>query len=144
VNDKSKSGLEELTRIVRRDWLKEEASWPQPVWTQRKAPPERLQLWAALGLCGEAGEVGDCVKKAALYRDDLSDPVLLDEHEFLNECGDTLHYLLAALEINGFTLEQAATANVNKMKKRFPGGWTAKDAKDAKAKVDQKKESEGE
>jgi NTP pyrophosphatase (non-canonical NTP hydrolase) len=133
-----KTALVELTDIVRRDWLRDERYWPPPVAGQRKAPPERLQLWTALGLCGEAGEVGDVIKKAALYRDDVSDPIVLDEDEFLNECGDTLHFLLAALEIHGYTLEDAAAANVKKMNKRFPNGkWNAKDAL---AKADQRKE----
>ena len=56
------------------------------------------QLHAAVGICGEAGELIDAVKKNWIYGADL------DLENVLEECGDLLFYVAAMLINSGFTL----------------------------------------
>lgn len=71
---------------------------------------------AALGL-GEAGELQNIVKKEFFH----SHPK--DVLKVLEEAGDILYYLDWALELYGWTLEQAMIGNVNKLKDRYPDGF---------------------
>lgn len=76
----------------------------------------------ALGLCGEAGEVADIIKKNVFHLHDLS------VEEIKKEMGDTLHYLSGLATIFGFTLEDVATANIEKLRKRYPHGFNSTDS----------------
>jgi NTP pyrophosphatase (non-canonical NTP hydrolase) len=75
-------------------------------------------LHAAVGIAGEAGEVLDAVKKTWIYGKEL------DRENLLEESGDLLFYIVALLTENGFTLEDAMQANIEKLKKRYPEGYT--------------------
>jgi NTP pyrophosphatase (non-canonical NTP hydrolase) len=73
----------------------------------------------AMGLSGESGEVTDLLKKGlfhghAGYRDDLK-----------KELGDVLHYLSGLATMYGLTLEEVAKGNIDKLKKRYPEGFSA-------------------
>jgi NTP pyrophosphatase (non-canonical NTP hydrolase) len=85
-------------------------------------------MWAAIGLCEEAGEAGGVLKKANYYRKNREDRLKVNPEKFLEEHGDTLHYLMTSLKLNGFTLEDAARANLEKMAIRFKDGWNPEDA----------------
>lgn len=81
-------------------------------------PPRDRLLLGILGLAGETGEVVDLVKKELFHakpRDNL---------KILNELGDVLWYFTLCLHVFGFTYEQVAEANVNKLRKRFPEGFS--------------------
>ena len=78
----------------------------------------RELIHATMGLCGEAGEVMDLVKKSVNY----SKP--LDREKLLEECGDTLHYLARVLTEAGSSLEEAIEHNLKKLSKRFPQGYS--------------------
>ncbi len=85
---------------------------------------------AALGLCGEAGEFADLVKKHVYHG-----------HEFgyvnaAKELGDILWYLALAAKELGLGLDQIATMNVAKLKARYPNGFTTEASK---AKADEVK-----
>ena len=72
-----------------------------------------------LGLAGEAGECADLVKKhyfqdGRLFVDGLED-----------ELGDVLWYVAETAAALGLTLEDVATRNVEKLKKRYPEGFDA-------------------
>lgn len=67
--------------------------------------------YCALGLTGEAGEVADKVKKS--IRDGV-----FDKQGILKELGDTLWYLTAAAADLGYSLEDVAIANVEKVESR--------------------------
>ena len=70
-----------------------------------------------LGLAGETGEVVDMVKKA-LYQGHAVDP-----ERFVDELGDVLWYVVLICSALGFSLEQVMTANVIKLRRRYPLGF---------------------
>lgn len=65
-----------------------------------------------LGLCGEAGEVSEPIKKYIRG----SGPVDIDALRL--ELGDVLHYWSAIANFHGITLESIIAANVDKLQKR--------------------------
>jgi len=69
----------------------------------------------ALGLAGETGEVSELLKK--YIRDGL-----LDEKALAKELGDVLAYLSLVASYFGFTLEEIAEMNLNKLSKRESKG----------------------
>lgn len=80
------------------------------------AVTERLPIYPALALNGEAGEFAEKVKKA--WRDNTP----LDRVEAAKELGDVLWYLDAAAKDMGFTLEQIAQMNIDKIQSRRARG----------------------
>lgn len=73
---------------------------------------------AALGLCGEAGEFADAVKKYTVYDKSLDVPNCLEE------IGDILWFCALACETLGVTLSQVALGNISKLTKRYPGAYS--------------------
>jgi NTP pyrophosphatase (non-canonical NTP hydrolase) len=73
-------------------------------------------MYCALGLCGEAGEIAEKVKK--LYRD--SNGVITKEARtaLLKEMGDPLWYLAAMANELCYTMEEVAQTNVDKLQGR--------------------------
>lgn len=72
----------------------------------------------ALGLVAEGGEAADHIKKHVFHGH------ALDEDGILKELGDTLHYLSGLTTMLGYTLEEVATMNLEKLKKRYPKGFS--------------------
>ena len=72
---------------------------------------------AALGICGEGGEVADMVKKAAFQGHKLN------VSHVAKELGDVLWYLAICAHAIGFDFEEIARMNVDKLKKRYPDGF---------------------
>jgi NTP pyrophosphatase (non-canonical NTP hydrolase) len=73
-------------------------------------------IYPTLGLCGEAGEVADKVKK--VIRDDdgvFSDPV---RESLKLELGDVLWYVAQLASELGFDLDSIARANLEKLASR--------------------------
>ena len=73
-------------------------------------------IYPTLGLCGEAGEVADKVKK--VLRDQngcFSDAV---KQSLLLELGDVLWYVAQLASELGFELDQVAEANLEKLASR--------------------------
>ena len=73
-------------------------------------PDECKVVYPALGLCGEAGEVAEKVKK------NIRDGKSLDGVGL--ELGDVLWYISALADDLGVTLEEVAQANVDKLTSR--------------------------
>lgn len=91
--------------------------------TAKRAPGEEVShemhlAVMALGLTGEAGEVADMIKKS------LGHGHGYDVDELRKELGDVLWYLTALAEHCGIDLEWIAKANVEKLQKRYPNGFS--------------------
>ena len=78
-----------------------------------------LLLNAALGLCGESGEVADLVKKHRFQGHDL------DIEHIAKELGDIAWYLAVGAYSIGYNLEEILKMNVDKLKARYPNGFSA-------------------
>jgi NTP pyrophosphatase (non-canonical NTP hydrolase) len=74
----------------------------------------------ALGLGGEAGEVLDIIKKA--IRDDGGEFTDESVYALKAELGDVLWYLATLAAKAGFTLDEVATNNVEKLASRKARG----------------------
>lgn len=81
---------------------------------------ERLLIYAALGLTGEAGEVADKVKK--ILRDNDGDFSQLDKTEISKELGDVLWYVAIFAKSMGITLDDVAAKNIEKLASRKSRG----------------------
>ena len=72
-----------------------------------------------LGLAGEVGECSDLVKKR-FYQDgrDIAE-------DLKGELGDVFWYLVETITAMGWALEEVAEYNIEKLKKRYPEGFSA-------------------
>jgi NTP pyrophosphatase (non-canonical NTP hydrolase) len=77
---------------------------------------ERL-MDAASGLAEESGEILSIVRKH-VYQDRS-----IDKHKLETELGDALWCLTITARTAGLSLEQIASANVAKLRDRFPEGY---------------------
>lgn len=77
-------------------------------------------IYPALGMCGEAGEVADKVKK--VIRDDNQNFTPEKKEEIAKEIGDVLWYCATLAHDLGFTLDQIAETNYQKLKSRQERG----------------------
>lgn len=82
-----------------------------------KGHRERL-LNAVLGLAGETGELCDLVKKGEFQGHDI------DPTKFAEELGDVLWYVAAVATAFGLDLTSVAKWNIEKLKIRYPDGFT--------------------
>ena len=74
---------------------------------------------SVMGLCGEAGEASDIVKKW------LAQGHELDRAHLVRELGDVAWYLAEAATALDVPLEDVLQANLAKLQKRFPEGFDA-------------------
>lgn len=92
---------------------------------------EKLTL-GAMGLSGEAGETSEVIKKH------LFQGTTLDRDKVIKELGDVRWYLELLCHCLDTTLQEVEEKNIEKLKLRFPNGFTAKDSE---ARVDMKEET---
>lgn len=79
--------------------------------------PEAMRtIYPALGLCGEAGEVAEKIKK--MLRDDGGELSEDRRMALRGELGDVLWYISALARDLGFTLAEVAECNIQKLAKR--------------------------
>jgi NTP pyrophosphatase (non-canonical NTP hydrolase) len=76
--------------------------------------------YAALGLSSEAGEVASIIKK--WIRDNNSDIEKLDKAAMSKELGDALWYIAVTAHLLGFSLDQIAKGNADKLSDRQKRG----------------------
>ena len=72
--------------------------------------------YPTLGLCGEAGEVAEKVKK--ILRDDKGEITELKKQEVKKELGDVMWYLANVAWEFELTLNEIAVANLEKLQQR--------------------------
>ena len=77
---------------------------------------------SVMGLCGESGECIDIVKKW------LAQGHALDKDKLAKELGDVAWYLAEAATALEIPLEDILAANIEKLKQRFPEGFTTEDS----------------
>lgn len=70
-----------------------------------------------MGLCGESGEAIDIVKKW------LAQGHELDKEKLAKELGDICWYVAETATALDLSLEDIMTANIEKLKKRYPEGF---------------------
>lgn len=90
--------------------------------TLKEGKPEDHLLHAGMGLCTEAGEVMDALKRTWFYGK------ALDKEKLITECGDLLWYLAVMAQSLRISLEEIAKMNISKLRARYPEGFTEHDA----------------
>ncbi|MBC7561487.1 MAG: nucleoside triphosphate pyrophosphohydrolase family protein [Gemmatimonadaceae bacterium] len=73
----------------------------------------------ALGLAGEAGETADMLKKHLFHGKPL------DPDEVMKELGDVMWYVAGMATAMGMSLDDVAQRNVDKLRTRYPDGFSA-------------------
>lgn len=73
----------------------------------------------ALGLCGEAGEVADLVKKHLFQGHPL------DMNKIFDELGDVCWYIAILAHGLDVNLDDVFRGNIQKLKRRYPDGFEA-------------------
>ena len=73
-------------------------------------------LYAAIGMCGEAGEVSELVKKYAYHGHTM------DTEHLARELGDVLWYVSYMADLFGYSLGEIMEMNQDKLAKRYPDG----------------------
>lgn len=76
----------------------------------------------ALGLAGEAGETADYIKKVVGHGHTA------DVDHIAKEIGDVLWYCASMCDEYGLDLQAVAEANIAKLRKRFPDGFSSADS----------------
>lgn len=70
-----------------------------------------------LGISGEAGEVAELIKKYAFHGHTL------DKANLTKELGDVLWYISQIAKWADIPMEQVASENIEKLKRRYPNGF---------------------
>ena len=73
-------------------------------------------LYAAMGMCGEAGEVSELIKKYAYHGHTI------DTEHLARELGDVLWYVSYMAHLFGYPLGKIMAMNQEKLAKRYPDG----------------------
>lgn len=86
---------------------------------REKLSDKELLTNGVLGLSGESGECADIVKKHLFQGHEL------DAEKLANELRDVAWYLALASYAIGYDLEAILQMNVDKLRKRYPDGFSA-------------------
>ena len=81
-------------------------------------PSERL-LTASVGMCAEAGEFTEVVKKIVFQGKPVNEDNLF---HLKRELGDIMWYVAQACMGLGISLDEVIEMNIEKLKARYPGG----------------------
>lgn len=86
-------------------------------------------MHAAAGIAGEAGELLDAIKKVWVY----GKPI--DRDNVIEELGDIEWYMQALRSLLGITREETIEANLAKLARRYPNGYTDRAAQERADKI---------
>ena len=92
-------------------------------------PYEAMCSNMCMGLAGEMGEVIDIMKKHIYQGKEL------DITDVIEEVGDVLWYIANFCNVNNITMDECMESNIKKLRKRYPNGFTVKDANERKDKM---------
>lgn len=81
---------------------------------------ERRFINFAFGLMGETGEIVDYLKKILFHGHDLD----ANRDKLKLELGDCLWYIAMIASAAGLSLNEVAIANIEKLRKRYPDGFS--------------------
>ena len=82
---------------------------------------EKEILTWGLGIAGEAGDVASCIKKTFAHDND-------QRLGIKENIGDALWYAAMICNFFGWEMQAILNENLEKLKKRFPNGFTTQDA----------------
>ena len=85
-------------------------------------PYEAICSNMCMGLAGETGETVYIFKKHIYQGKDL------DINDVIEEIGDILWYIANLCNVNKITMKECMESNVEKLRKRYPNGFSIKDA----------------
>lgn len=89
-----------------------------------------LALHACLGMAGETGETIDILKKCIFQGKVYDNEVAM---HLRKEIGDTMWYIAELCTAMGFDLDDICDMNIEKLKARYPNGFTVEAANNRKA-----------
>jgi NTP pyrophosphatase (non-canonical NTP hydrolase) len=84
-------------------------------------PETEIATWG-LGIAGEAGDVASCIKKVFAHKNEAIKQGLREN------LGDMLWYAAMICNFFDWNLEEVLNENIEKLKKRYPEGFTFEDA----------------
>jgi NTP pyrophosphatase (non-canonical NTP hydrolase) len=82
-----------------------------------------------LGVAGEAGDLAGCIKKTVFHKNDQTAGTR-------ENVGDTMWYLAMICNYYDWDLQEILAENIEKLKKRYKKGFTAKEAGRGGTRVD--------
>ncbi len=94
---------------------------------------EKEILTWGLGIAGEAGDVAGCIKKTFSHDNDQKEGIK-------ENLGDTLWYVAMICNFFNWDLEKVLEENIKKLAKRYPKGFTEKNARRDGSRIDWNKE----
>lgn len=92
------------------------------------SPELEISTWG-LGITGEAGDVASCIKKTFAHNNNQKQGIK-------ENLGDTLWYAAMICNFFGWDFQDILKENIEKLKERYPGGFTIEDAKREGGKID--------
>lgn len=81
---------------------------------------EEILTWG-LGISGEAGDVASCIKKTISHKNNQKQGIK-------ENIGDTLWYIAMICNFFEWDLQEILDENLEKLKKRYPQGFTIENA----------------
>lgn len=98
--------------------------------TAKKFDTKEKEIFTwGLGIAGEAGDVASCIKKTFAHDNDQRSGIK-------ENLGDTLWYAAMICNFFDWNLQDILNDNIEKLKKRYPNGFTTKDAGRSGTKID--------
>jgi len=111
-----KASLKEYQELCRRSAKKFETS-------------EKEILTWGLGIAGEAGDVASCIKKTFAHDNDQRAGIR-------ENIGDSLWYMAMICNFFNWNMQEILDENIEKLRKRYPDGFTIENAKRDNTMVD--------
>ncbi len=84
-------------------------------------PDLEIATWG-LGVTGEAGDVASCIKKTFAHKNDVREGIK-------ENLGDMLWYSAMICNFFNWNMDEILNMNIEKLKKRYPSGFTIEDAR---------------